>query len=192
MIICTLREVRKFVTDWCYVSQLDESFYWSNDNMRGSTGHNIFRIITDSAWMSLHDSWLKIILILEFCVKLNALPVSLCFTSKNSDSLVIFKVLLRDRSTGFLKLFHSISFWTLVVLHSFSVQSLNNWTCPEDFFFVWCLFLSHLTLAYKSVKHKKATNSTDEPVLCLHATDNLTKTILNCIFRHSVNLYPFA
>lgn len=60
------------------------------------------------------------------CKTLNALPVSLCFTSKDSDSLVIFKVLLRDRSTGFLKLFHSISFWTLVVLHSFSVQSLNN------------------------------------------------------------------
>jgi len=39
-------------------------------------------------------------------------------------------------------------------------------------------FLSHIPLSYESVKHKTAPNSRDEPLLCLHITDNFAKNQL--------------
>lgn len=35
-------------------------------------------------------------------------------------------------------------------------------------------------LAYESLKHKKTPNLSNEPVLCLHTTDNLAKNQIIC------------
>lgn len=54
-----------------------------------------------------------------------------------------------------------------------------TWCSDECFYF----FLSHLTLTYESLKHEKAPNSSDEPVLCLQLGK---ERIWNGFFKHFV------
>lgn len=81
----------------------------------------------------------------------------------------------------------SLSFfkWSwVIVLEAFNFF-LENWLrfsvifspviVPDHNQPIFVCFFSHLTLAYESVKFRKAPNSWDEPVLCLYITDNLAK-----------------
>lgn len=73
------------------------------------------------------------------------------------------------------------SFLHWLFFHPFSVQLLYPMIF-RGFFFL----LSHLMLTSESLKHNKAHNPRDEPVLFLHRQQTGKEPILNCILMHFV------
>lgn len=92
----------------------------------------------DSNWVGLF--WISVLFGQMHCCgkSLEATLSSLYFSSKRSDFLVIFNLVLSNSFPGFLKV--SVGLW--LFFDSFSVQFLHLATVRGMFFF----FLNHLTL----------------------------------------------
>lgn len=111
----------------------------------------------NEAWSSFYPENTNVVVIFEFrkkkviatlllrilCRNLDQLLISLYFTSKQPNTLVIFKVLLSNSPPGFLKVFQHFSLDTGYSVQNVQVQNACTWAFSQECF---CL-LSQFTLA---------------------------------------------